>query len=62
MPWAGNVNHVEIVLFNDAIQMDIQKIEPWSCPPMAQQPGFDMFQCQRFFEQRIVIQIDLTDR
>ena len=38
------------------------KVEPGGGAPMPEQTRFDMFELERGFEQRIVLQIDLPDR
>ena len=37
MPRAGDVNHVEIILFNDSIQMGVNEVLAWSRSPMSQE-------------------------
>jgi len=42
--------------------VNIEKIQSRRGAPMAQQAGLDVFQLERRFEQRIVLQINLPDR
>src|SRR4029453_9917889 len=42
--------------------MGIDEIQPRSGPPMTEQTGFNVFLLQRFFEQGIVVQVDLPHR
>src|SRR4029079_8576988 len=57
-----HINHVEIVLFDQTIEVDIDKIEAGGCAPMSKQAWFDVLKYERRFEQRIILQIDLADR
>ena len=56
-----DVDHVQIVIFDQPVQMDVKEIQPGCCSPMAQQTGLDMFQLEGCFQQRIVPQINLPD-
>ena len=62
MAGTDDVHHVQIVLLDQPVQMDIEKVQPRRRAPMAQQSRLDMLERQRHFEQRIVLQIDLPDR
>ena len=37
MPWAGDVNHIEVVLFNEPAQVQMNKILPGDRAPLSQQ-------------------------
>ena len=62
VPGTGNVNHVEVVLLDDTVQMRIDEILSGSRPPVSEQHVLDICESQRPFQQRIVVQINLTDR
>ena len=42
MAWTSDVDHIEIVFLDQAIQMDIDKIQSRSCTPMAEEARLDM--------------------
>ncbi|MNI49007.1 hypothetical protein D3C73_1036010 [compost metagenome] len=50
MAGTGNENHVQVVLFDQSIQMGIDQVQPGRRPPMAQQPRLDVRQGQGLFE------------
>ncbi len=58
----GNVDHVQTVRTDGAVQMHIYKVLPGRCAPVAKQPGLDMFRLKGLPEQRVVEQINLADR
>src|SRR5215472_15474275 len=59
---AAYVNHVEPILPDDPVAVDINEIQARRCTPMTEQTGLDVIDAQRIGEQRIVIEIDLSDR
>src|SRR6267378_1071950 len=62
MSWAGDINHVQVVLLDEPVQMNIDEVQSWCGSPMAEKPRLDMVLCQRLLEQRVVEEIDLSDR
>src|SRR3989344_4122730 len=60
--WTSDIENIEVILLNDAVEMYIDEIQTWRSAQMAQQPWFHMFQLQGLFEQRIIVQINLADR
>jgi hypothetical protein len=58
----GNIDHVQIVLADDTVQMDIDEILPWRGAPMADHERLDIGQLQLLAQQRIIVQIYLADR
>ncbi len=42
MTWAGDVNHIQVALANDPIQVNIDQVQSWRGAPMTQQPPFDV--------------------
>jgi hypothetical protein len=61
MPGAGNVNHVEVVFFNDPVQVRINEILPGRRAPMSEQHVLHIRECQRSLQQRVVVEIDLSN-
>ena len=62
MPRPNQVNHVQVAFTDQPVPVDIQKIEPRCCAPVAQQPRLYVVQRQRAFQQRVVFQINLAHR
>src|SRR5215470_18506593 len=50
-----DIDHVEIVLLNHAVQVCIDKIETGCGSPVAEQSRFDMLFGQGFFEERVIL-------
>ena len=61
MPGAGNVDHVEVVLLDQPIEVDINEVQTRCRSPMAEQPRLDVLLCQGLLEQRVVVEINLAD-
>ena len=57
----GDVEDVQVVLLDHAIQVDIDEVQPRCRAPMAEQAQFDVLQTKRLPQKRIVKKIDLTD-
>src|SRR5580658_7584116 len=57
----GNVDHVEIVLADDAVQVHIDEILSWRRPPVAEQHVLHIAGYQRALQQWIVVQVDLPN-
>src|ERR1700730_7252929 len=62
MAGTGHVDDIEILLLDQAVQMDVNKIQSGRCAPMPQEPGLDVFQQQRLAQQGIGVQVNLPDR
>ena len=62
MPGAGDIHHVQVMLVDNAVQMDIDEVQPRRGTPVAEQSWLDVLKTQGNFEQRIIIQIDLANR
>src|SRR6266478_9019972 len=56
-----DIDHVEVVFLDQAIQMDINEIQSGSCSPVPEQAGLDVLQLQRFVQQGIGKKIDLPN-
>ena len=62
MTGTDDIDHVQIVFFDQPVQVDINEIQPGRGAPMPEQTRLDVFELERGFEQGIVLQIDLPDR
>jgi hypothetical protein len=62
VPGAGDVDHVQVVLLDHPIQVDVDKVQTWGGSPVAEEPRLEVFLGQWLLEQRIVVEIDLADR
>src|ERR1700690_1473361 len=62
MPGTGNVNHVEVIFFDDPVQMRVNKILAGCCAPVTEQHVFHIRERQRPLQQWIVVKIDLAHR
>ena len=58
---ACHVDDVEVLLLDDAVEVNVDEIQSWRRAPMAQEAGFDVPALERPLEQRIVVQINLAD-
>ncbi len=62
VPRTGDVNHVQVVFLNNAVQVHVDKVLPGGGAPVTQQHMFHIRERQRPLQQRIVVKIDLPDR
>ena len=62
VPGAGDEKHVQVLIHNDAVQVDVDEVQAGRRAPVPEQPGFDVLTPQRFFQERVVEQVDLADR
>jgi hypothetical protein len=62
MTGSHHIDHVQIVLDDQAVEMDVDEVEAGGGPPVAEEPRLDVLSLQRLFQQRIVLQVDLADR
>ena len=62
MAGADDINHVQIVFFDQPVEMDINEVEPGGGTPMPKQTGFDVFELEWSLEEWIVLQINLPNR
>ena len=44
VPWSGHEDGVQIILFDQPVEVDVNETQPWARAPMAEQPLLDMFQ------------------
>ena len=57
----GDVDHVEVMLFDDPVQMRVDEVLSGRRAPVPQQQLFHVLQLQRLPKQRIFAEIDLAD-
>src|SRR5579863_2227061 len=62
MSGPGNVDHVQIELFDDPVQVYIDEILSRAGAPVPEQHALDVRELQWLAQQRIVVKIDLSDR
>jgi hypothetical protein len=58
---ADDVDHVQFIALDDAIEMNIQHIQAWRRAPMPEQSRLDVLAFQRLLQERIIKQVDLAD-
>ena len=61
MPGAGDVDHVQIVLLDQPIEVGVDEVEARRGAPMAEQARLDVLFLERLAQQGIVEQVDLAD-
>ena len=61
VPRTGDVKDIQIVIFDDAIEMNIDEIQPGCCPPMSEQARLDMFESEWPSQQGIFVEVNLPD-
>src|SRR5271157_1628133 len=59
---AGDVNHVEVVLLDDPVQVCVDEVLSGGGAPVSQQHVLHIRQSQRPLQQRIVVEINLAYR
>src|SRR3974390_2862718 len=62
MTGTGDVDHIEIVLLDHPVQVNVDKVQSRRRPPMTEKPRLDVFFRKRLLEQRGVVERDLTNR
>ena len=62
VPGAGDVDHVEVVLLDDPVQVHVDEVLPGRRAPVSEQHVLHIRERQRPLQQRIVVEIDLADR
>ena len=60
MPRTGDANGIKVMLLDQAVDLNVNEIEPRRRVPMAQETRLDVFRFQGFPQKRIVVKIDLT--
>ncbi len=59
---AGDIDHVEVVLPDQPVEVRVNEVEAWRRAPMAEQTRLDVLPRERRLQKRIVEQINLADR
>ncbi len=59
---SGNIEHVQVIFLDDAVQMHIDEVLARRRAPVADHQGLDVSERQRLAQQRVVVQVDLSDR
>jgi hypothetical protein len=62
MSGTGDVDHAEVVLFDDPVQVNVDEVQTRCRSPVAEEPRLDVLLRERALEQRVVIEINLADR
>ena len=62
MPGARDVDHVEVVLLDDPVQVHVDEVLTGRRAPVPEQHVLHVRERQRALQQRIVVEIDLPDR
>ena len=58
---AGDVDDAEVVRLDHAVQVDVEEVEPCRSAPVSQESRLDVVEREPLLEQRVVVQIDLSD-
>ena len=51
-----------VILLDDPIEMNVDEVLARRRSPVAQQPGLDVLELERFGQEGVVVEIDLADR
>jgi hypothetical protein len=57
-----DVDHVQVVLGDQPVQVNINEIQAWRRSPVAEQPRLYVIQSQRLPQQRMVLEVNLSNR
>src|SRR5579885_3679279 len=55
MTWPREVDHIDIVILDKPVQVDIDEAQAGRCAPVSEQAGLDMFGAQWFSQQRVIL-------
>src|SRR5205085_105183 len=58
---AGDIDHVQVLLLDDPVEVDVDEIQSRRRAPVAQQAGLDVLALQGLLQQGIVVKINLAD-
>ena len=58
----GDVEHVEIIILDDPVQMDIDEVLPRRRTPVSDHQRLHVGECQRLAQQWVCVKVDLPDR
>ena len=59
---ADDVDHVQVVAFDDPVEVNVEHVQARRRAPVAEQPRLDVLALERLFQERVVEQVDLPDR
>ena len=62
MAGPGDVDHVEIILLDDPVQVDIDEVLAWRRAPVSDHQRLHVRERQRLAQQRVCVEVDLSDR
>ncbi len=62
MAGPGDIDHIEVILLNDPIKMQVDEILARCRTPVANHQRFYMPELERLFKKWIVVEVNLTDR
>src|SRR5262245_58704532 len=62
MPRTADVNNIEIVLVDQAVEMDVDEVQPGRRAPVTEQARLHVLTFQWFAQQWIGVQVDLANR
>ena len=55
MTGAGEIDHIYVVILDEAVEMHINHTQAWRRTPVAQKARLDMFGFQGFTQERILL-------
>jgi hypothetical protein len=58
---AAHEDHVEVKVADHAVEVRVEQVEPGGGAPVPEEPRLRVLEAERFTEQRVVEQVDLTD-
>src|SRR4051812_18866469 len=58
MAWSSQENHIQVIFFDQPIQVNVCERESRARAPVSEEPVLNVFRFERFFQQRIVLQIN----
>ncbi len=62
VPGTGDVEHIQVILLDDPVQVHVDEVLTRHCTPVPDHQRLYVRQFQRLLQQRIVVQINLADR
>ena len=62
MPGPGDVDRAQVARLDHAVHVHVDEVEPRCRAPVPEQPGLHVLDAERLAEERVVEQVDLTDR
>src|SRR5205085_3859869 len=57
----GNVEHVQVALADDAVEVDVDEVEAGRGAPVSEEAGLGVLEPERLAQERVIEQIDLPD-